>query len=94
LKKYFDMEKLEKDPTMRIYFDDLNLAFTTLINKVSREEYDQYISSHKELSSMWNKKRSSEEEEDEETRRRKQERGKRRFEEDFDHVNEEFFSSW
>jgi hypothetical protein len=43
---------------------------------------------------MWNKKRSNEEEEDEETRKRKQERGKRRFEEDFDHVNEEFFSSW
>jgi hypothetical protein len=78
---------------MRIYFDDLNLAFNTLISKSSREEYDQYISSHRELSSMWNKKRSSEEE-DEETRRRKQERGKRRFEEDFEHVNEEFFSSW
>lgn len=42
---------------------------------------------------MWHKKRSNEEE-DEETKRRKQERGKRRFEEGFDHVNEEFFSNW
>jgi hypothetical protein len=31
---------------------------------------------------------------DEETQRRKKERGKRRFEEDFDHVNEEFFSNF
>ena len=31
---------------------------------------------------------------DEEAKRRKQERGKRRFEEGFEHVNEEFFTSW
>jgi len=34
------------------------------------------------------------EDESEEAKRRKQERGKRRFEEGFDHVNEEFFTSW
>jgi len=79
---------------MRIYFDDLTLAYNTLINKASRIEYDDYISSHRKLSSMWEKKRTTDDDEDEETRKRRQERGKRRFEEDFDHVNEEFFTNF
>ena len=83
-----------QDPNMKIYFDDLTLAYNTLINKASRAEYDDYISSHRKLSSMWEKKRSTDQDEDEETKRRKKERGKRRFEEDFDHVNEEFFSNF
>ena len=47
------------DPNMKIYFDDLTLAYNTLINKASRIEYDDYISSHRKLSSMWEKKRSN-----------------------------------
>ncbi len=38
-------EKSE-DPNMKIYFDDLTLAYNTLINHNSRAEYDEYISSH------------------------------------------------
>lgn len=38
--------------------------------------------------------RNEEEEEDEDTKRRKAERGKRRFEEGFDHINEDFYQSW
>jgi hypothetical protein len=51
---------------MKIYFDDLTLAYNTLINKASRLEYDDYIASHRKLSSMWEKKRSTDNDDDEE----------------------------
>lgn len=43
---------------------------------------------------MYGDHKSKDDDEDEETRRRRQERGKRRFEEDFEHVNEEFFTNF
>ena len=84
----------EKDPNLHIFYDDLKLAYKTLYNESSRAEYDEYLAEYKGLSNMYGDRHHQVEEEDEETRKRKQERGKRRFEEDFDHVNEEFFSSW
>jgi chromosome segregation ATPase len=67
-------------------------AYSTLINENSRAEYDEYMDSYQALSNMY--KTRGEDEESEEAKRRKQERGKRRFEEGFEHVNEEFFTSW
>ena len=32
------------DPIMKIYFDDLTLAYKTLSNPANRAEYDEYIS--------------------------------------------------
>jgi len=29
---------------MKLYFDDMTLAYKTLANRDSREEYDEYIS--------------------------------------------------
>lgn len=78
---------------MRIFFDDITLAYSTLISAESRKEYDEYIESYKGLSNMYGEHHKSQDD-DEETQRRKKERGKRRFEEDFDHVNEEFFSNF
>ena len=63
-----------------------------MINEDSRREYDEYIDSYSGLSNMY--KTKGEEEESEDSKRRREERGKRRFEEDFEHVNEEFFTSW
>ncbi len=47
MKKYYDPAKFETEPTLKIFFDDLTLAYNTLINKASREEYDDYIESHR-----------------------------------------------
>lgn len=52
LTKFFDPAQQTKepgntqadDPLMKIYFDDLKLAYSTLINPASRAEYDEYIS--------------------------------------------------
>ena len=51
LSKFFDPNKqaeegntLADDPIMKIYFDDISLAYKTLSNKASRAEYDEYIS--------------------------------------------------
>jgi len=50
LSKFFNPDSTEPgntasdDPTMKIYFADLTLAYSTLVNKVSRAEYDEYIS--------------------------------------------------
>ena len=35
---------MEDDPIMKIYFDDITLAYKTLANLASRAEYDEYIS--------------------------------------------------
>ena len=88
---------------MRIFFDDITLykihsfnfysAYSTLISAESRKEYDEYIESYQGLSNMYGDNNKNQDD-DEETQRRKKERGKTRFEEDFDHVNEEFFSNF
>lgn len=85
---------------MKLYFDDLTLAYKTLVNKASRAEYDEYISQNQRVSNYWNAywKEEGEDSEDPEVvaerERRKKERGKKRYEEDYSFVNEEFFSSW
>ena len=33
----------EMDQAMKIFFDDLTLAFTTIYNEDSRQEYDEYL---------------------------------------------------
>ena len=38
---------------MKVYFDDLTVAYKTLVNKVSREEYDLYISQNQIFSYYW-----------------------------------------
>jgi DnaJ-class molecular chaperone len=45
LSKFFDQATSEKsDPSMKLYFDDLTLAYKTLSNEQSRKDYDEYIS--------------------------------------------------
>eukprot|EP00347_Sterkiella_histriomuscorum_P015383 403357225 len=92
-KRMVSVLNLKENPELKVYCDDLRLAYDTLINEDSRGEYDEYISQHIKLSRLW-KEMEKEEVDDEETERRKKERGKRRFEEDFDYANEEFFASW
>ena len=76
-------------------FEEIKLAYNTLSDADSRQKYDEYIS---QLQRVGNMKGKVEEEEDPEViaerERRKKERGKKRFEEDYSFVNEEFFSSW
>ena len=51
LSKFFDPKNSDEpgntmadDPIMKIYFDDISLAYKTLSNQASRAEYDEYIS--------------------------------------------------
>jgi len=45
LSQFFGQANLEKiDPSMKLYFDDLTLAYKTLSNETSRKDYDEYIS--------------------------------------------------
>ena len=45
LSRFFDPSKAENlDGNMKLYFDDLTLAYKTLINEQSRQDYDEYIS--------------------------------------------------
>ena len=86
------------DPIMKIYFDDISLAYKTLSNQASRAEYDEYISQNQRVSNFWNANKAADEDIDEEEKaereRRRKERGKKRYEQDYSFVNEEFFSSW
>jgi DnaJ-class molecular chaperone len=81
---------------MKIYFDDLTLAYKTLSNKDSRAEYDEYISQQQSVSNYWNMNRKAEEDPEviAERERRQRERGKKRYEEDYSFINQEFFNSW
>lgn len=38
---------------MKVYFDDLTLAYKTLSSKESRAEYDEYISQQQSVSNYW-----------------------------------------
>ena len=91
-------KSMADDPIMKIYFDDISLAYKTLSNSASRAEYDEYISQNQRVQNYWNSNKQEEEDEDPEViaerERRRKERGKKRFEEDYSFVNEEFFSSW
>ena len=65
------------------------MAYKTLINPDTKEEYDDY------LSSVGGSRPHEEEHIDpEEIERRKRERGKQRFMDDYDYANEEFFNMW
>lgn len=94
---YFTKKQLEEDQSLKIYFDDITLAYSTLVNSVSRKEYDDYISQNQRVANFWNEDGKEEEEDPEvvaERERRRKERGKKRYEEDYSFVNEEFFFSW
>ena len=88
----YNLQVKHYNPDYGISLDDITLAYKTLINPEAREAYDLYISQDQ------NNMHFEEEEEDEEViaerERRKRERGKKRYEENYDYVNEEFFSSW
>ena len=92
--KFFDLT----DPPQKSAFDDIKLAYKTLANEVSRAEYDEYISQNQRVNNFRTGGAAKEEEEDPEVsaerERRRKERGKKRYEEDYSFVNEEFFSSW
>ena len=72
------------------FFEELTLAYRTLIDPKLREEYDQY------LASVGSSRTHDEgpEIDPEEIERRKRERGRKRFMDDFDFVNEGFFFAW
>ena len=67
---------------MKIYFDDITLAYKTLVNSKSREEYDLYISQyimHEERQKDYWERGAQVEDEDpyvEERKRRRKERSK------------------
>ena len=55
LSRFFDPTKQDSiDPTMKVYFDDITLAYNTLSSKQSRMEYDEYISQQQSVSNYWN----------------------------------------
>lgn len=43
-KFYIPKDGSEMDHAMKIFFDDLTMAYTTLISEDSRTEYDEYLS--------------------------------------------------
>ena len=68
----------------------MTLAYNTLINPEAREEYDDYLAS---VGS--NREKVKEDEIDpEEIERRRRERGKQRFMDDFDFLNDEFYQNF
>ena len=73
--------------------DAITLAYQTLKNPDSREEYDLYISQDQFIQHIDGRDEEDPEVKAERERRRK-ERGKKRYEENYDYVNEEFFASW
>ena len=98
--KFFtDTNGVGVDASMKIYYDDLTLAYNTLINDKSREEYDEYLDQYESMSGHHRRNNGEDFDEDDpeviaERERRQRERGKKRFEEDYSFVNQEFFSSW
>lgn len=73
---------IDQNPELKILSDDLrmydlpiinytNRAYETLINEVSRAEYDEYVSQHIKLSRLWGKKIEEEIDEEELERRRR-----------------------
>lgn len=86
--KYYDPDITGNNHHLQV-FQELMLAYTTLINDKTREEYDEYLAS---VGSYRGKVK--EELDPEEVERRKRERGKQRFMEDYDFVNDEFFNMW
>ena len=85
--KFYDPDITGNRDNMQI-FEELTLAYKTLINVDTREEYDDYLDS---VGSS--RDRQKEEKLDpEEIERRKRERGKKRYEEDYDFANEEFYN--
>ncbi|CDW71259.1 chaperone protein [Stylonychia lemnae] len=96
---------VKANPELKVFLDDLTLAYDTLIQDESRAEYDEYVSQHIMLSRLWASVDKEEGDNEEAEKRKKgkiindqlrfiKERGKRRFEEDYDFANDEFFSSW
>lgn len=83
---------------MKTRFDGITLAYSTLSNPVSRSEYDEYISQIHSVSGLYNEDLRNAYEDDPEVlaerERRRKERGKKRFEQDYSFINDEFFSSW
>ena len=86
--KYYDPD-ITGDNSHTQVFEELKLAYNTLINDKTRTEYDEYLASV-----GTNRGKVQEELDPEEIERRKRERGKQRFMEDYDFVNEEFFNMW
>ena len=79
---------------VKTQFEGIKLAYKTLSDPVSRADYDDYISQLRTVSGLYNDFHVEEEEDPEvlaERERRKRERGKKRFEQDYSFVNEEFF---
>jgi DnaJ-class molecular chaperone len=66
-----------------VFFDDLTLAYTTLINEASRQEYDEYLSQNQAMAGYQRRHNDTYDEEDPdviaEQERRQRERGKKRF---------------
>jgi len=52
------------DPSMKIYFDDLTLAYNTLYNDASRQEYDEYLDQYYAMSGHHRRHRGEDFDED------------------------------
>ena len=84
--QYYDPDITGKNDDLQT-FEELKLAYETLMDDDKREEYDDYLSSL-----GYNRTKEHEEIDPEEVERRRRERGKKRFMEDFDFANDEFFN--
>mmetsp|Transcript_14281 Transcript_14281/g.17983 ORF Transcript_14281/g.17983 Transcript_14281/m.17983 type:complete len:101 (+) Transcript_14281:154-456(+) len=51
LREHFDPAKTNDDST-QIYFNDLTLAYKTLVNPSSRAEYDMYLEQYQAISNF------------------------------------------
>mmetsp|Transcript_17750 Transcript_17750/g.27442 ORF Transcript_17750/g.27442 Transcript_17750/m.27442 type:complete len:109 (+) Transcript_17750:210-536(+) len=88
LAKYFD-PAITGDNSSSYLFEEIKLAYETLTDEERRAEYDEYLES---VAS--GKNHGYKELDEEEVERRRRERGKKRYMEDFDFVNEDFYNMW
>ena len=52
LSEFFHPDKND-DPDAKIYFNDIHMAYTTLSNKQSRSEYDDYMQTCYKYATTW-----------------------------------------
>ena len=80
--KMYMSEGLVMDASLKTYFDDISLAYKTIVNPVSRAEYDLYMSQSTHSTNRSNEGRQEEDDPEvvAERERRRRERGKKRYE--------------
>jgi DnaJ-class molecular chaperone len=94
---FFDPERNPQAEDLayrKTVFADILLAYNTLSKEETRKEYDDYISQSRFSANFAGANDDEDPDLKAERERRKAERGKRRYEEDYSFINNEFFSAW